>query len=84
MTRQGDGVSERLTRAGITDREAEVLWAVTEWQRNQEIADRLHVSIRTVETHVGQIFLKLGLREEGAEHRRVAAVLAFLRAYPEG
>ena len=38
------------------------------------------VTGRTVETHVGQIFLKLGLREQGPEHRRVAAVLTYLRA----
>jgi len=49
---------------------------------NRAIAERLVVTARTVETHIGQIFLKLGLREEGGEHRRVAAVLTYLRAQP--
>jgi hypothetical protein len=35
-----------------------------------------------VETHVEQIFLKLGVRDEDASHRRVAAVLTYLRATP--
>jgi DNA-binding NarL/FixJ family response regulator len=68
--------------AELSEREREVLGMLAEGLSNRAIAERLVVSGRTVETHVGQIFLKLGLREEGAEHRRVAAVLAYLRAYP--
>jgi DNA-binding NarL/FixJ family response regulator len=66
----------------LSEREREVLGMLAEGLSNRAIAERLVVSGRTVETHVGQIFLKLGLREEGAEHRRVAAVLTYLRAYP--
>jgi len=68
--------------AELTDREREVLSLLAQGLSNRAIAERLVVTGRTVETHIGQIFLKLGLREEGAEHRRVAAVLAYLRAQP--
>ncbi|HXS43471.1 MAG TPA: LuxR C-terminal-related transcriptional regulator [Solirubrobacteraceae bacterium] len=51
---------------------------------NRAIAERLVVTGRTVETHIGQIFLKLGLHEEGTENRRVAAVITYLRAQPAG
>jgi DNA-binding NarL/FixJ family response regulator len=77
VRRAAGGLSE------LTGREREVLALLAQGLSNRAIADRLVVTGRTVETHVGQIFLKLGLREEGAEHRRVAAVLAYLRAYPE-
>ena len=46
---------------------------------NQGIADRLGLELKTVEGHVGFIFAKLGLEPVRPEHRRVRAVLAWLR-----
>ena len=59
--------------------EHEVLALVAEGRSNRAIADRLHVANRTVEAHVTQIFLKLGVDTSPASHRRVLAVLSFLR-----
>src|SRR3954454_24298017 len=64
----------------LTEREREVLGLIAEGLSNRAIAEHLVVTLKTVETHVGQIFLKLDLRGESREHRRVAAALAFLRA----
>jgi DNA-binding NarL/FixJ family response regulator len=64
----------------LTAREREVLALVAEGRSNRAIAEQLVVTQKTVETHIGQIFLKLGLREAVGEDRRVAAVLAYLRA----
>jgi DNA-binding NarL/FixJ family response regulator len=47
---------------------------------NQAIADRLVVTVRAVEKHVTSIFDKLGLPDSSDSHRRVLAVLAFLRS----
>jgi DNA-binding NarL/FixJ family response regulator len=63
-----------------TAREREVLSLVAEGMSNSAIAARLFVTERTVEAHIKQIFLKLGLAESREQHRRVLAVLAFLRA----
>lgn len=68
----------------LTDREREVLACIAEGLSNRAIAERLVVTLKTVETHVGQIFLKLDLREEVHEHRRVTAVLTYLRETSEG
>ena len=68
----------------LTEREREVLALVAEGRSNRAIAERLVVTQKTVETHIGQIFLKLGLREVQGEDRRVAAVLAYLRASQPG
>jgi serine/threonine-protein kinase len=57
-----------------------VLSLVAEGMSNSAIAARLFVTERTVEAHIKQIFLKLGLAESREQHRRVLAVLAFLRA----
>ena len=63
----------------LTAREREVLALVAEGLSNRAIAERLFVTERTVEAHVKQIFLKLGLTTDASAHRRVLAVLAYLR-----
>ena len=67
-----------LTR--LTEREREVLALLTEGLSNQALAGRLHVTERTVEAHITSIFAKLGLVDEPGVHRRVLAVLTYLRA----
>lgn len=64
----------------LTDKEREVLALIAEGHSNERIAGRLAVTARTVETHTGRIFAKLGLEPDAATHRRVLAVLAHLRA----
>ncbi|KRE21907.1 response regulator transcription factor [Agromyces sp. Soil535] len=63
----------------LTDREREVLALLAEGLSNRAIGDRLFITDRTVETHVTSVFAKLGLGDDGATHRRVLAVLTFLR-----
>ena len=53
---------------------------MAEGRSNQGIIERLTVSTRTVESHVRTIFLKLGLLEQPDDHRRVLAVLTYLRS----
>ena len=65
--------------ADLSPREREVLSLVAEGLSNKAIAERLFITERTVEAHVTQIFLKLHLDETASSHRRVLAVLAFLR-----
>jgi DNA-binding NarL/FixJ family response regulator len=63
----------------LTPREREVLELMAEGRSNQGIAHRLVVTERAVEKHVTSIFAKLRLPPAPADHRRVLAVLAFLR-----
>ena len=64
----------------LTDREREVLELMAEGLSNQAVAERLVVTERAVEKHVTSIFSKLGLASTPDSHRRVLAVLAYLRA----
>jgi serine/threonine-protein kinase PknK len=62
----------------LTSRERDVLALMAEGRTNIGIARRLWVSDRTVETHVTNIMIKLGLDSTDEDHRRVLAVLKFL------
>jgi DNA-binding NarL/FixJ family response regulator len=75
--RHGDGELEELT-----PRERDVMAAMAEGLSNHAIAERLVVSEGAVEKHVTSIFSRLGLAATADAHRRVLAVLAYLRAPP--
>jgi DNA-binding NarL/FixJ family response regulator len=64
----------------LTAREREVLALIAEGLSNRALAARLYVTERTVEAHVKQIFSKLELDANAESHRRVLAVLAYLRS----
>jgi len=64
----------------LTAREREVLALMAEGLTDRGIGGRLHVTPKTVETHIRHIFAKLGLRESMTDNKRVLAVLAYLRA----
>ena len=64
----------------LTPREREVLELMAQGLSNRGICEKLFISPKTVETHVNSIFGKLGLMPATDEHRRVLAVLAYLRA----
>ena len=66
--------------AALTPREREVLALMAEGRSNRAMADALVVSERAVEKHVTAIFSKLDLPQAVEDHRRVLAVLAFLRS----
>jgi DNA-binding NarL/FixJ family response regulator len=66
----------------LSPRERDVLAAMAEGKTNQGIADALFVTEAAVERHVTSIFHKLELGATSTEHRRVTAVLTYLRAAP--
>jgi DNA-binding NarL/FixJ family response regulator/class 3 adenylate cyclase len=71
---------ERDPLGELSPREREVLSLMAEGLSNRGICERLFLSPKTVETHVNSIFTKLRLAPAPDDHRRVLAVLAFLRA----
>jgi DNA-binding NarL/FixJ family response regulator len=64
----------------LTPREREVLQLIAEGLSNPAIADRLGITLRSAEKYVSSIFAKLDLPDTGTEHRRVLAVLQFLKS----
>jgi DNA-binding NarL/FixJ family response regulator len=64
----------------LTKRELDVLALIAQGHSNGAIGDRLFLSRKTIETYISQIFSKLGLHESPEHHRRVLAVLTFLRS----
>jgi DNA-binding NarL/FixJ family response regulator len=72
----GRGIPDRLEP--LTPREREVLALMAEGRSNAGIAEQLVVTERAVEKHVSNIFMKLDLRADAGDHRRVLAVLAWL------
>ena len=64
----------------LTAREREVLTLMAEGHSDREIARRLFVTVRTVETHVRHVHAKLGLPPDSRANRRVQAVLRYLSA----
>jgi DNA-binding NarL/FixJ family response regulator len=64
---------------GLTPREREVMALIAEGRSNQGIAGQLVVTVPAVERHVTSIFGKLGLRQAPEDHRRVLAVLQYLK-----
>jgi DNA-binding NarL/FixJ family response regulator len=73
-------VDDALDR--LTSREREVLALIAEGRSNHAIAERLVLSAKTVETHVGRILTKLDLYAVPDDNRRVLAVLTYLRSSP--
>ena len=63
----------------ITSRELDVLGLMAEGRSNSAIAEALNISLGAVEKHVGNIFTKLTLLPADEDHRRVLAVLAYLK-----
>ena len=66
--------------AKLTPREREVLELMAEGRSNQGIADKLVITLRSVEKYVSSVFDKLGLPSSGSDSRRVLAVLLYLRS----
>ena len=77
VSRRNRAARSPLTQ--LTDREREVLEQMAQGKNNSSIAKALFLTERAVEKHINSLFHKLGLSEETEVHRRVMAVLAFLR-----
>ncbi len=72
---------QRITQTvdQLTAREKEVLQLMAEGRSNAAIGKELYLSAKTVETHIAQVFAKLGLPQSSDDNRRVLAVLTYLR-----
>jgi DNA-binding NarL/FixJ family response regulator len=75
---KGRGAGDPLN--SLTPREREVLELVAEGRSNKGIGERLVITERAVQKHVTSIFMKLDLPQSDDDHRRILAVLAYVRA----
>jgi DNA-binding NarL/FixJ family response regulator len=64
----------------LTDRERDVIRLMAQGLSNSGIGSALHLGVRTIETYINAVFIKLGLHVDAEEHRRVKAVLAYLQS----
>ncbi|GII33497.1 response regulator transcription factor [Planotetraspora mira] len=71
---------ERDPLTALTERERSVLALMAQGRSNSALSTELHLSAKTIEAHVRSIFTKLDLPPGVGDHRRVLAVLAFLRS----
>ena len=71
---------ERDPLANLTEQERKVLALMAQGRSNGALSAALHLSGKTIEAHVRNIFTKLGLAQDPSDHRRVLAVLTFLRS----
>ncbi len=71
---------ERDPLAALTEREHSVLALMAQGRSNSALSAELCLSTKTVEAHVRSVFTKLNLAPDAGDHRRVLAVLAFLRS----
>ncbi|WP_043993456.1 LuxR C-terminal-related transcriptional regulator [Leifsonia xyli] len=71
--------SSEVSLDALSARERDVLRLMAEGRSNAGIAADLHLSLRTVESHIGRIMTKLGIEDSAEGHRRVLAVLRFFR-----
>jgi DNA-binding NarL/FixJ family response regulator len=72
-----NALADQLAR--LSAREREVLELMAQGLSNRAVAERLVIDVKTVETHIARILTKLDLHQTPDEHRRVLAVLAWLR-----
>ncbi len=72
--REGDPLAD------LTERERTVLGLMAQGRSNSALSAELCLSPKTIEAHVRSIFMKLNLAPDAGDHRRVLAVLAFLRS----
>jgi DNA-binding NarL/FixJ family response regulator len=71
--------SQQSALAELSEREREVLGLMAEGHSNRGICEKLYLSPKTVEAHIGRILQKLNLPDDAEYHRRVLAVLTYLR-----
>jgi DNA-binding NarL/FixJ family response regulator len=77
-----DGTHREDPLDQLSPRELDVLALMAVGRSNRAIAEQLTVELKTVETHVGRVFTKLGLNADGYENRRVLAVLTYFGRAP--